>query len=224
MDNTITAPNPVPSQGIVISSVTPGEIFTGSLSPFVEDVDEFTNSSHIRSPRRLGDDVRESFREWCDGHIRQTSEPGYVTMWVAFSVEPTFWQRWGQRKSDQGRESVSASSNTVDASEESMLIQDFSRGKHDSQRPDGRTIEKASWILRSAFHENVEFQSREIVCASNDGSLLFELIPQSGVVIEAELEPSGTLNASVSWLSDDNPTQYHLDISDQEFIELFLRG
>lgn len=68
-----------------------------------------------------------------------------------------------------------------------------------------------------------DLKSSEVVIDDDDGMLLLEFTLVNGLVVEAELETSGALNASVyNEYAEDEPVRYLLNASEEEFIALFM--
>ena len=100
-------------------------------------------------------------------------------------------------------------------------VDDFEQGVagHASPHPD--IVDMADRMIQAALDSDLE--SSEVVIDDDDGMLLLEFTLVNGLVIEAELETSGTLNASVyNEYAEDEPVRYLLNASEEEFIALFM--
>ena len=146
---------------------------------------------------------------------RQSDSWSYATLFMADVEAPLNQWFWEHRGIDQYKDVASISHDH----EEKILLHIFAKGSRGPVEPNQDTINMAYRILRASFATKMEW--REIVCSDNDGTLMFELELPNGKSIDAELESDGKLNASTFYVnSDESSTEYWLDITEQEFLDL----
>ena len=101
-----------------------------------------------------------------------------------------------------------------------LFLDDFAHGVHGYIRPSHETVNLASRLIQAALSANLK--SAEIVHDDDDGMLLLEFTLQNGLVVEAELDIEGILNASAyGYDTEGEDVRYLLNASENEFVALF---
>ena len=102
-----------------------------------------------------------------------------------------------------------------------LPLDDFEQGVHGYIRPRPETVNMASRLIQAGLSANPK--SAEIVHDDDDGMLLLEFTLQSGLVVEAELDINGIINASAYGdNAEDEDVKYLLNASENEFVGLFV--
>ena len=101
------------------------------------------------------------------------------------------------------------------------VLDDFARGVHGYIHPTSDIINMADRMIQAALEAGP--RSADIVHDDDDGMLLFEFTLANGLVIEAELEVNGILNASAyNENSRNDQVRYLLNTTEEEFVALFM--